>query len=165
VETPGPPRDGNAARLGRAAETYGRSVATWGGRGDEERGLTLLALVLAGAYFIVLFLPWIGGFGHTESGWTLGAHDSGWVALAVVLVESLRFPGVWATRGSELVDFCLVAATGVLGVESLVSLRWGGLETRGFGPFQYGAWIGLCLAILLIVLAALRLTVLWRSVQ
>jgi hypothetical protein len=56
-----------------------------------------------------------------------------------------------------------VAATGVLGIESLVSLRWGGLEFGGFGPFQYGAWLGLVVAVLLIALATLRMAVLLRS--
>jgi hypothetical protein len=144
-------------------EAYGLAAARWAGRRDEERGLTLLAFVLGIAYFVVLFLPWIGGFGRTESGWMFGAHDSGQVALALVLVESLRLSGVWASRGSERLDFCLLAATGVLGIEALVSLRWGGLESGGFGPFQYGAWLGLAIAILLIALATLRLAALLRS--
>ncbi len=147
------------------AEAYGLAGARWVGRGDEERGLTVLALLLGAAYFVILFLPWIGGFGHTESGWAVGVHDSGLAALAVVLVESLRFGGIWTSRGSELLDFCLVAAAGVLGIESLASLRWGGFAVGGFGPFQYGAWIGLVVAILLIALASLRMAVLLRSAQ
>jgi hypothetical protein len=163
VETPDAPRGGNAARLGKFAEAYGLAGTRWIGRGDEERGLTLLALLLGAAYFVVLFLPWIGGFGRTESGWTIGVHDSGLVALALVLVESLRLSGVWGSRGSKLLDFCLLAATGVLGIESLVTLRWGGPEIGGFAPFEYGAWLGLVIAILLILVAALRLATLWRS--
>jgi hypothetical protein len=145
------------------AEAYGLAAARWAGRGDEERGLTFLALILGAAYFVILFLPWVGGFGRTDSGWTIGVHDSGLVALAVVLVESLRFSGVWTSRGSELLDFCLVAATGLLGIEGLVGLRWGGLEVGGFAPFEYGAWLGLVVAILLIALATLRMAVLLRS--
>jgi hypothetical protein len=89
VETPEAPREGNAARLGKSAEGYGLAGASWVGRGDEERGLTLLALVLGAAYF--------------------------------------------------------------------------GLGVGGFVPFQYGAWLGLVIAILLIVVAALRLATLRRS--
>jgi hypothetical protein len=95
VETAEAPQEGSAARLGKSAEAYGLTAARWVGRGDVERGLTLLALVLASAYFVVLFLPWVGGFGHSESVWTIGLHDSGWAALAVVLVESLRLTGAW----------------------------------------------------------------------
>jgi hypothetical protein len=163
VEGPGPPREGAAARLGRSAEARGLSAASWAGRGDQERGLSLLALVLAGAYFVVLFLPWIGnGVRFSQSGWFV-AHDPGVLVLAVVLVESLRLARAWVSRGAILLGFCLVGAAGVLGVESLANLRWGGLFPEGFRAFQYGAWIGLVLAILLIAVAALRLAVLWRS--
>jgi len=163
VETPEPPRERGAVRLGRAAEERGLAAAAWAGRGDQERGFSMLALGLAAAYFIVLFLPWIGDGGHTESGWVV-AQDSGVLALAVVLVETLRLARAWVSRGSVLLAFCLLAATGVLGVESWANTRWGVLfGPLGFAIFQYGAWIGLVLAILLVAVAALRLTVLWRS--
>jgi len=45
VETPEPPQERTAGRLGRAAEERGLSAATWAGRGDQERGVTVLALV------------------------------------------------------------------------------------------------------------------------
>ena len=162
METPERPRAGTTVRLSRSAEARGLEAATWAGRGDQERGLALLALVLAAAYFVVLFLPSWGAGGHTQSGWYI-AHDPGVLALAVVLVESLRLVRAWLSRGAVLVGFCLTAATGILGVQVVLNLKWGGLFPAGFGGFQYGAWLGLVLAVLLIVLAALRLAVLWRS--
>jgi hypothetical protein len=162
VETPEPPREANAVRLGRAAEARGLAAAGWAGRGDEVRGLAVLALVLAAAYFVALFLPWIGRTEpFSESGWIL-AHDSGDVALAVILVETLRLRGTWVTRGSELLAFCLTAAAGILGVESVVNLRWGNPLPSGFRAFQYGAWLGFAIALLLVAVAALRLAALWR---
>jgi hypothetical protein len=74
VETPEAPREGNAARFGRATDAYGLTVARWAGRGDAERGLSVLALGFAAAYFIVLFLPWVTGS----------------------ISASLRRPGSWA---------------------------------------------------------------------
>jgi hypothetical protein len=163
VEGPEQPRAGAAARLGRSAEARGLEAASWAGRGDQERGLSVLALVLAGAFFVVVFLPWLGEGGHNQSGWYV-EHDAGDLAFAVVLVELLRLARAWLSRGSVLLTFCLTAATGVLAIEGLVNLRWGGLFPAGFADYQYGAWLGLVLAILLIAVAALRLAVLWRPV-
>ena len=161
MDTPEAPRERAAARIGRAAESRGLAVARWAGRGDEERGLSLLALGLAAAYFVALFLPW---FAHSESGWFL-AQNTDIVVLAVVLVESLRLARAWTSQGSRLVAFGLVAASGLLGIGTVANLRWGGLFPPGFSAFRYGAWIGLVLAILLCVVAALELPALRRTAQ
>jgi len=165
VETPEPPQERTAGRLGRAAEERGLSAATWAGRGDQERGVTVLALGLAAASFVCLFLPWIGFDGRDQSGWSvpLGV-EYGLLALAVVLVELLVLARAWTTRGSALVAFCLTGAAGLSGVSAAANLRWGVLSSIGFSLYQYGAWLGLVLSILLLALAALRLAVLWRSV-
>jgi hypothetical protein len=160
VETPDPPEESTAARLGRTAEESGLSAASWAGRGDPARGLSLLALVFAAALFVVLFLPWIG----PDSGWAVGvAHDTGLLALAVVLVELLRLRGAWISRGAELVAFCLTAAAGLMGITAWATLRWG-VGAVDFEALRYGAWLGFVVALLLLVVAAVRLAVLWRPV-
>jgi hypothetical protein len=125
--------------------------------------LALLPLGAAAALFVSLFLPWLGLGGQTQSGWSvpLGA-EFGLVALAAVLVELLAFAGAWTNRAFELVAFCLIAAAGLLGVSAVANLRWG-LQFNNFSLFQYGAWVGLALAIVLVCLAALRLVALRRS--
>jgi hypothetical protein len=165
VETPEPPPERTVARLGRAAQGRGLAAATWAGRGDEARGLAVLALAVAGASFVCLFLPWLGFGGRDVSGWSfLLGTDYGLLSLAVVLVELLAVARAWISRSSELVAFCLTAAGGLIGVSAVADLRWGSLEAAGgFSSFRYGAWLGLVLAILLIVLAALELSVLRRS--
>ena len=151
METPDEPRDSGVERLGRAAETRGRDAARWAGGGDEERGFSLLALALAAAYFVVLFLPWVDPI----SGWALrvGEH-SGVVALALVLVELLRLARRWSSPAAGLWAFCLTAATGILGVTTWATIRWGS------GPLpeglSYGAWLGFVIALLLLILAVLR---------
>jgi hypothetical protein len=161
VEEPAPRPRGALVRFARAAEARGLAIAHWAGRGDEERGLSLLALGLAAAYFVALFLPW---FAHSESGWFL-AQNSAIVALAVVLAEWLRLARSWTSQGSRLVAFCLVAGAFLLRLGAVVNLRWGGVSPPGFSSFQYGAWIGLVLAILLCAVAALQLTALRRTAQ
>jgi hypothetical protein len=163
VETPEPPREGNAARLGRAAEDYGLAGASWVGRGDEAQGLSILALTAAAGAFVCLFMPWIGAGGNDQSGWFLSM--GGWyglLALAVVLVELLFLGRAWASRGSAILAFCLTAAAGLIGLTTFVNLRWGSPLPQGLSIFEYGAWLGLVFAILLILLAALRLAGLWR---
>jgi hypothetical protein len=162
VETPEPPRERAAARLGKAAEAQGVRVAERAGGGDRERGLSLLDLVLAATLFVVLLLPWIGSGGNTESGWFV-AQNLSLLSLAVVLVETLRLGRAWVSRGSGLLATCLTFATGLLGVASLANLRWGA-SFPSFSFFQYGAWIGLVLAILLLAAGALGLAGSWRSV-
>ncbi len=116
--------------------------------------LDAMALVLAAAYFIALFLPWF----ETISGWALRAgDDAGLLALAVVLVELLRRTGEWLSRASDLLALCLTAATGIMGVTTFVTFRWGSGATVSFSTFKYGAWIGLAAAILLVVVAVLQL--------
>jgi len=126
-------------------------------------GIAILPLAVAVASFVSLFLPWIGFAGSTQAGWTvpLGV-EFGLLALALVLVELLSLAGAWTSRGFELVGFCLTAATGLMGVSAVVNLRWG-LQFHNFSIFQYGAWVGLGLAIVLVGLAALRLNELRRS--
>jgi len=161
VEERGPRADGAVFRFGRAAEARGLAAARAAGRGDAERGLSLIALGLAAGYFVALFLPW---FAHSESGWFI-AQNSAIAALAVVLVEWLRLARNWTSQGSRLVAFCLVAGSGLLGLGAVVNPRWGGAFPPGFSSFRYGAWIGLVLAILLCVVAALQLTELRRTAQ
>jgi hypothetical protein len=158
------PAERAAVRIARAAEARGLAVARRAGRGDEQRGLTMLALATAAAAFVSLFLPWLGFGGRAEAGWNvpLGT-EFGLVSLAVVLVELLSVARAWTSRGAELVAFSLVAGTGAIGVSTVANLRWGGLLPAGFSAFQYGAWLGLALALVLILLAALRLAALWRS--
>jgi hypothetical protein len=161
VETPESPREGNAARLGRAADAYGLTAARWAGRGDAERGLGVLALGFAAAYFIVLFLPWVTG---SISGWTFHTSDeAGLLALAVVLVELLRLTGIWTARGADLAGFCLTAAAGIMGVTTWAVLQWASGPVEG-SAFAYGYWLGFIVALVLIAVAALRLAVLSRSV-
>ena len=124
--------------------------------GDFE----LVALVLAAGLFVSLFLPWFS----FASGWALRAgDDAGLIALALVLVELLRLTGSWTSRGPRLVAFCLTAAAGIMGVTTFVTFRWGSGAPIAFSTFRYGAWIALALGILLIVLAAVRLSALRRS--
>jgi len=134
-----------------------------GGGGAPSELPALLPLGAAAALFVSLFLPWLGLGGQTQSGWSvpLGV-EFGLLALAVVLVELLALAGAWTSRGFELVAFCLTAGAGLLGVSAVANLRWG-LQFNSFSLFQYGAWVGLALAIVLIGLAALQLTALRRS--
>ncbi len=159
METPEAPQEGTASRVGRAAEARGLEAATWAGQGDQERGFSLLALTLAAGYFVVLFLPWI----DSVSGWTLRVADnSGLLALALVLVELLRLRGVWISRGAGLLAACLTVATGIIGVTTFATLRWGSGPVR-FSTLKSGAWLGLVVALLLVALAALRVATLRRS--
>ena len=131
-------------------------------RNAAERDFGVVALLLGAAYFVSLFLPWFS-FGRTVSGWGF-AGESGVAALAVVLCETLRVTRTWATRGSELLGFSVAAATGVLALGSLANLRWGGeFGDIRFSAFEYGAWLSLAFAVLLLIVAALRLAALRRS--
>jgi hypothetical protein len=164
VETPEAPGEGNATRFGRAAEARGLAAATWAGRGDERRGISLLGVGAAGGLFISLFMPWFGFGGHTESGWNLPLGvEVGLLALAVALVELLWLARAWVSPGSEVFAFCLVAGAALFGVSEVANVRWGGLTAGGFSPIEYGAWLGLALAVLLVTLAVLRWTALRRS--
>jgi len=164
VETPEAPREGNATRLRKSAEAHGLAAAGWVGRGDEQRGLLLLMLGLGAGAFVTLFFPWLGFGGRDSLGWSVAvAADYGLLALAVVLVALLAVTGAWTARGSELVAFCLVAAAGLIGVTAFVNLRWGNYVPNGFEEFEYGSWLGLVFAILLILLAAPLLARLRRS--
>jgi hypothetical protein len=138
-------------------EKQGRWIA-------PDRDYSLLALVLGAAYFVCLFLPWFGFAGRDEAGWTF-AGESGVAALALVLCETLRISRAWTTRGSEILGFALAAGTSLLAAEALANLRWGGpFGDIRFSTFRYGAWISLAIAVLLLVVAALRLSALRRSV-
>jgi hypothetical protein len=164
VETPEAPREGSAARLGNSAEGYGLVAAKWVGRGDEAQGLSVLALGFGAGAFVSLFFPWLGFGGRDDLGWSVPVGSTyGLLALGVVLVELLFVARAWASRTSGVVAFCLTAAAGLIGVTAFVNLRWGNFLPSGFGLFEYGSWLGLVFAILLILLAALRLAGLWRS--
>jgi hypothetical protein len=132
-------------------------------RAPAERDYSTLALTLGAAYFVCLFLPWFGFAGRDESGWTF-AGESGVAALALALCGTLRVSRAWVARGSELLGFTLAAGTGLLALEALANLRWGGpFGDIHFSAFKYGAWISLAIAVLLLVVAALQLTALRRS--
>jgi hypothetical protein len=163
VETGEPPRDSSVAGFVRGAESRGRDAAHWVGRGDEKRGLALLTVAAGAGAFICLFLPWIGYGGHDSSGWALPlSPDYGLLALAVVLTELLWFAHAWISRSSDAVLFVLAAGAGILGVSMFANLRWGTLIVGGFSTFEYGAWLGLVFGIVLIAVASLRLSALWR---
>jgi hypothetical protein len=146
------PRRSGVERYGRVAESHGRGAARWAGRGDEERGFSLIALVLAAAYFVVLFLPWVGFI----SGWALRVGgDAGVIALALILLELLRLTGSWNSPVAALWAFCLTAAAGILAVSNFATIRWG---SGPLGPegLSYGAWLGLVFGLLILILAVLR---------
>jgi hypothetical protein len=124
--------------------------------GDFE----LAAIVLAVALFVSLFLPWFS----VLSGWGLRVGDeAGLLALAVVLVELIRLTGSWRSHSARLVAFCLTAAAGIMGVSTLIVLRWGSGAPIRFSTFRYGAWIGLAAGILLVVVAGLQLNAVRRT--
>jgi hypothetical protein len=164
VETPEEPRESTAARLGKSAEAYGLAGASWVGRGDDAQGLSILGLAAAAGAFVCLFMPWVEFGGNDQSGWFLAVGAwYGLLALALVLVEVLFLARAWASAGSGILAFCLSAAAGLIGLTAFVNLRWGSPLPQGFSVFAYGAWLGLVFAVLLILLAALRLVGLWRS--
>ncbi len=123
-------------------------------RGDFE----LVAIVLAAGLFVALCLPWFG----SVSGWafSVGAEAG---LLALVLVELLRLTGSWAARASQLLAFCLTLATGITGVTTFVTYRWGAGAPIAFSTLRYGAWIGLAAGVLLILVAVAQLNVVRRS--
>jgi hypothetical protein len=126
----------------------------------EGGGLELVAIVLAVALFVSLYLPWFSLF----SGWGLRVGDeAGLLALAVVLIELIRVTGSWSSSGARLVAFCLTAAAGIMGVSTFVVLRWGSGAQIKFSTFRYGAWIGLAAGILLVVAAAAQFNALRRT--
>jgi hypothetical protein len=164
MDDPEPPAESAALRFGRAAEERCLEGARWAGRGDESRGLSSIALAAAGGAFVCLFLPWLGFDGHEQAGWNIPlGTDYGLLALAVVLVELLALARAWNSRGSECLTFSLVAAASVIGLSAFANLRWDGLLSGSLVQFEYGSWIGLVLALVLLVLAALRLAALRRS--
>src|SRR5579863_2230564 len=109
----------------------------------NTRILSLVSLVVSAGYFVILFLPWNKGF-EQAPGWAVGS-DSGWLALAVVLVELLRQRGAWVSRGYELVAAVLVGAEALLGAESVANVgAYGfGPSVGGFSNYAYGGWIGM----------------------
>jgi hypothetical protein len=139
-------------------------VETLGAMGRDEQRLSNFALAAAAGAFVCLFMPWIGAAGHDQAGWNLALGSLyGLLGLAVVLVELLFLAGAWSTLGYRLVAFCLAGAAGLIGLAAVANLRWGSLLIGGFSYLRYGAWLGLVFAILLVLIAALRLTALSRS--
>jgi hypothetical protein len=121
----------------------------------QRSNLSRLVLTLGGiAYFVDLFLRW----GPDRlGGWDLNLVGiSGYLVVALLLVELVRSVGVWLTATSSLLTFFLAAGVGILGLSGLVHLRWGLYRIR-FEHFGYGAWIGLVLQLALLVAAFLRL--------
>jgi hypothetical protein len=164
VETPEAPREGIPARLAKSAEVYGLAGASWVGRGDDAQGLSILGLGAAAGAFVCLFMPWVEFGGNDQSGWFLAVGAwYGLLALALVLVELLFLGRAWASAASGILAFCLSAAAGLIGLTAFVNLRWGSPIPQGFSVFAYGAWLGLVFAVMLILVAVLRLAALWRS--
>jgi hypothetical protein len=121
------------------------------------RQLATVSSVVAAAYFVDLFLPWFGPGGHSIAGWgTPVTAYSGLLALGVVLVGGARELGTWTTTGSAVAGLLLAAATGVMAITALINLRWGGYGVGGFSGWRYGAWIGLAVALVLLVVVALQ---------
>jgi hypothetical protein len=124
--------------------------------GDFE----LPAIVLAVALFVSLYLPWYA----ILSGWGLRVGDeAGLLALAVVLLEVLRLTGSWTSHGSRLVAFCVTVAAGVMGISTVIVLRWGSGAPIKFSTLRYGAWIGLAAGILLVIVGVLQLNAVRRT--
>jgi hypothetical protein len=113
-------------------------------------------LLAGSAYVVDLFLHW---FGRAFGGWDVALlATSGYLALALVLVESTRVRAVWLSPASSLLEFFLAAGAGLLCVAGLLHVHWnGGIVTLKFSEYRYGAWIGLALAVVLLVGAVLRL--------
>jgi hypothetical protein len=130
----------------------------------RPRTLSLLLLATAAAYFVDLFLPWIGRGGRNIAGWDVPlTSPAGTLALSVALVELVRVVGVWTSRGSLLVGFFLAAGVAGMGLASLINLRWGGFLSTGFGTWCYGSWLAVALLVGLLGLAILRLRELTES--
>jgi hypothetical protein len=122
-------------------------VETLEALGREAERLSTVALAAAGGAFVCLFMPWIGASGNDQAGWDLALGSLyGLLALADVRVV-----------------FCLTGAAGLIGLSAVANLRWGSLLVGGFSYFEYGAWLGLMFAILLLAVGGLRLLGLWRS--
>jgi hypothetical protein len=139
-------------------------VETLEALGREAERLSTVALAAAGGAFVCLFMPWIGASGNDQAGWNLALGSLyGLLALAVVLVELLFLARVWSGPGYVRVVFCLTEAAGLIGLSAVANLRWGSLLVGGFSYFEYGAWLGLMFAILLLAVGGLRLLGLWRS--
>ena len=127
-----------------------------------ERARVSGPLLLVGgvAYFVDLFLRWgPGGAGLAGfSGWDIQlVLASGEAVLALILVELARIGGMWRTPAASLLTCFLAAATAILALSGLIHLRWGGYYHLRFDSFGYGAWIGLVLALVVALGAALRL--------
>jgi hypothetical protein len=121
-----------------------------------------ILLLAAAALFVDMFLQWgrdSDGFANNFTGWdtTLTAW-AGVLALAVVLVESVRWRGVWWTWTSSLLGFFLGAACGILMIAGLIHMHWGSFIIKlKFSEFGYGAWAALVLAVILLMGAWMRL--------
>src|SRR5947208_4572206 len=129
-------------------------------------GLSTPIFLLAGsAYFVDLFLRWVGEHGGHFGGWDLPlVSTSGWLVIGLLLSESVRARGLWRTPTSSLLGFFLAAATAIFSIAGLVHLRWnGGFFGVKFSAFAYGAWIGLTLALALAAGAVVRLRELERG--
>jgi hypothetical protein len=113
-------------------------------------------LLAGSAYVVDLFLHW---FGRAFGGWDVALlATSGYLALALVLVELARLRAVWRSPTSSLLEFFLAAGAGLLCVAGLLHVHWnGGIITLKFSEYEYGAWIGLALAIIFLAGAVLRL--------
>jgi hypothetical protein len=131
--------------------------------GREAERLAIFALTAAAGAFVCLFMPWIGASGNDQAGWNLALGSLyGLLALAVVLVELLFLARAWSGPGYVRVVSCLTGASGLIGLSTVANLRWGSLLVGGFSFFEYGAWLGLVFAVLLLAVGGLRVLGLWR---
>jgi hypothetical protein len=123
--------------------------------------LSGLILPVAGlAYFVDLFLRWgpSGSGSATFSGWDVQlVLASGEAVVVLLLVQFVRWVGVWRTASSALLTVFLAAFAAILCVSGLLHLHWGGFYRLKFADYGYGAWLGLVLAIALAVGAFLGL--------
>jgi hypothetical protein len=129
--------------------------------------LSSAILCLAGAaFFVDLFFRWAPRTLHAEgssfgrvTGWDVGlTYLAAEAVVALLLVELAGFGGVWRSRTPRLLGFFLGAAAGIFAVSALVRMHGtSGLQGFRLAQYNYPAWIGLGLAVLLLVGAALRL--------
>lgn len=127
-----------------------------------KRRLSGLVGLLAIAYVVFLFLPWVKQDDEGFSGEPAGVDIvPGFLSLtpavALVLWELLGAAGVRRTTHSDsLVSFFLAAATAALGILSFIHSKWGSPYPFDVG-LAYGAYAALALAVLMLAGAIVHL--------
>ena len=118
----------------------------------------MLLLLASGTLFVDLALPWVWyGEGAKLTGWQTGVGQlAGLVAVLLLGWEGARLIGVssgW--RHDGFVGYLLGLSSALLAFGAFVQGRWGYTPTVTF-RFAYGAWIGLGLAVVLLLCSAFR---------